>query len=134
MNNDLDIWEDIKMDKRLLTVITICLIIIFGCTFGIRAKGQASRIPDISNDYYKEIEKEYTQQVRDRLEANGFYNAGVSLTKVVEEDGAFNYTLSVHHRRIDKMNEYQREEISAIIICDGIAVAGSSVSVRYIEY
>lgn len=122
------------MEKRFLVIVTICLVIIFGCSFGIRARGEAAGVPDISNDYYKEIEKEYTRQVKERLEEHGFYNSGVSLTKVVEEDGTFDYTLSVHHRRIDKMNEYQREEISAIIVCDGVAVEGSSVSVRYIEY
>jgi len=122
------------MDKRLLVVVTLLLIVVLGCAFGIRAKGEASRIPDISNEYYKAIEQEFTAKVKERLEEKGFYNAGVSLTKIVDEDGIFQYTVSVHHRRIDKMSEYQREEISDIITCDGVDIKGSTVAVRYIEY
>lgn len=122
------------MDRRFLAVITLCLIVILGCSMGIKAKGQAAGVPDITNEYYREIEKAYTEQVRERLNENGFYNAGVTLTKVVDEKGTFDYTLSVHHRRIDRMNEYQREQISAIIISDGVAIDDSTVSVRYIEY
>lgn len=122
------------MDKRMLTFVTLALIIIVGCSFGIRAKGEESKFTDITGDYYKVIEQEYVDAVRDRLNANGFRNAGISLTKTLDADGKLEYEIAIHHRRIDKMSQYQREQLSDIIINDDTVVEGSSISVRYIEY
>ena len=64
----------------------------------------------------------------------GYENAGISLTKTVNETGGLDYTISIHHRRIDKMDEYQREALSDIIIGDGINAVNCSVSTEFIEY
>ena len=103
---------------------------------GIKANGRSSRIPDITGDYYKQIESEYLSDVRDRLNDNGFSNAGLSLTKQVNEDGGLDYILSVHHRRIDRMDETQRAELAGMLTENDIAVDGrkTSMAVRYIEY
>lgn len=119
------------MEKRTLVIVTIALIITLSCVVGIRARGESNRLDDISNDYYKAIEQTYVEGVRDKLDGRGFKNAGISLTKVVDEDGAFEYTVSIHHRRIDKMDEYQRTELSDIITVDKVDVEGSSIEVRY---
>ncbi len=122
------------MDKKTMVVVTFGLIIILSCVAGIKAKGASNRLNDISNDYYKAIEQSYVKSVRDKLDERGYNNAGISLTKVVDEAGAFEYTVAIHHRRIDRMDEFQRQQLSDIITVDKVAVDGSSICVEYIEY
>ena len=56
------------------------------------------------------------------------------MTKVVNDLGGFDYTLKVHHRRIDRMDESERETLSKLLTSADIGVDNSFVSVRYIEY
>lgn len=67
--------------------------------------------------YYREQEIEMVREIRAYLNQAGFRDSGVSLTRVVEEDGSHRYTLTVHHDRIDGMDgearESLKEELSA---------------------
>ena len=103
---------------------------------GIKANGRSNRVPDITGEYYRQIESEYLSDVRDKLTDSGFSNAGLSLTKQVDDNGAFDYTLSVHHRRIDKMDEAERAKLTDMITENDIVIDGrkTSMAVRYIEY
>ena len=124
------------MDNKSYIAVTLLLLMTFVLATGIKANGRSSRIPDITGEYYKQIESEYLSDVRDRLDDNGFSNAGLSLTKQVNEDGGIDYTLSVHHRRIDRMDDTQRAELADMLTENDIAVDGrkTSMAVRYIEY
>lgn len=62
-------------------------------------------------NYYREQEKELVQEVRDYLQQAGFQNSGVMLTRVVDGDGSREYTLTVHHSKIDKMDDVSRESL-----------------------
>ncbi len=119
------------MDKKTLVIVTLGLIIVLSCCMKIRARGAEGRINDICNDYYKAIEKEYVAGVRAKLDERGFDYAGITMTKVVDVDGVFAYTVDIHHKRIDKMDEYEKQQLSDIITMDQVAVEGSSVQVRY---
>lgn len=61
--------------------------------------------------YYQMLEKETVRQVRSYLNDNGFTNSGVTLTRVVDEEENRHYTLTVHHGKIDKMDEEERESL-----------------------
>lgn len=119
------------MDKKTFIIITLGLIIALSLSVKIKADGAARRMDDICSDYYKVIEKEYVAGVRQKLDDRGFEYAGITMTKVVDIDGVFQYTVSIHHRRIDKMNAYERQQLSDIITVDKVAVEGSSIEVRY---
>lgn len=56
-------------------------------------------------NYYREKEQEMVGRVRTFLNDAGFANSGVTLTRVVEADESREYTLTVHHSRIDRMDE-----------------------------
>ena len=124
------------MENKSYITVTLILIMTFFLAAGIRANGRSNRIPDITGEYYRQIESEYLADVRNKLTENGYSNAGLSLTKQVNDDGGLDYTLSVHHRRIDKMDETKRAELSDMLTMNDIAVDGrkTSVAVRYIEY
>lgn len=61
--------------------------------------------------YYLAKEQELTEDVRALLGREGFENSGVMVTRVVEEDGSRLYTVSVHHRRLDALDEEEREQL-----------------------
>ena len=122
------------MEKRARVIIILSLMIIAVMSIEIRAAGRSGRLEDITSEYYREAERDYKAQIREVLEQSGCDNAGIGMTKVVNETGGFDYTVSIHHRRIDRMDSVQREALSAMITDRGIPVAGSSVTVRYIEY
>jgi len=72
---------------------------------------------DLSNReleaYYCEKEQELVEQTRSFLDREGFVNSGVMLTRVVDEEGRRQYTLTVHHGKIDKMAEEDRDFLQA---------------------
>ena len=120
--------------KKTNIVLTLGRILIITLCISVRANGRSNRIPDITNEYYRQIEKAYVDDVKDKLTRIGFSNAGVAMTKVVNDKGGFDYTLKVHHRRIDRMDESAREELSRLLTSADIDVDNSFVAVRYIEY
>ena len=124
------------MDNKSYITVTLILLVTFFLAAGIRANGRSNRIPDITGEYYSQIENEYLADVRQILTENGFSNAGLSLTKQVNEEGGLDYTLSVHHRRIDKMDETKRAELTDMLTVNDIIVNGkeTTMAVKYIEY
>lgn len=59
--------------------------------------------------YYSVKEDALVESVREFLNREGYTNSGVMLTRVVEADGSREYTLTVHHGKIDNMCEADRE-------------------------
>lgn len=61
---------------------------------------------------YREKERQLVRDTRRELERQGFINSGVMLTRVVEGDGKRTYTVTIHHREIDRMETAEREELA----------------------
>lgn len=59
--------------------------------------------------YYQSMEQETVRQVREYLNGKGYTNSGVMLTRVVDGNENRFYTLTIHHGRIDRMDEDERE-------------------------
>lgn len=55
--------------------------------------------------YYRSVEASYLSEVREWLNGNGYENCGVTMTKVIEEDGSREYTLWIHHYKISNLEE-----------------------------
>lgn len=62
--------------------------------------------------YYREKEAHLLEDTREYLNGHGFLNSGVMLTRVVDEDGQRQYTITVHHGEIDRMTSEEREELA----------------------
>lgn len=59
--------------------------------------------------YYRVQEKLLLNRTREYLTDKGYRNSGVTLTRVVDEEGNRNYTYTIHHGSIDKLEEADRE-------------------------
>lgn len=62
--------------------------------------------------YYREKEARLLEDTRAYLNGCGLENSGVMLTRVVEESGMREYTVTVHHRDIDGMTQEEREALA----------------------
>ena len=69
--------------------------------------------------YYDGLEDGMLRKVKEYLDENGFRNSGVSLTRVVDSDNHRNDQVIVHHDHIDRMEEYEREELKEILCAFG---------------
>lgn len=58
--------------------------------------------------YYQEKERMLVKETKAFLEEAGFQYSGVMLTRVVDGDGRREYTVTVHHGKIDRMCDDSR--------------------------
>ena len=88
-------------------VVVLTLIAVYCCA------GTVMSRTDLSTEeveaYYSIKENALVESVREFLNREGYTNSGVMLTRVVEADGSREYTLTVHHGKIDNMCEADRE-------------------------
>lgn len=86
---------------------TIFLAGIISFCIGGTVKGQSRERE--SELLYQLREAELLWETREYLNRSGFQNSGVTLTRVVDEEGRRAYTFTIHHSRIDRMNEGERQ-------------------------
>lgn len=87
------------------------LVMVMAGSLGMTVKAMSEQKPKITKEQYKAMEAEYLQEVRMILLEKGCKNAGVTLTHVTDEEGNRTYTITVHHRKLEKIQE---EEISLL--------------------
>ena len=61
--------------------------------------------------FYREQENKLLADTRAFLNQEGYYNSGVTLTRVVDSDGSMEYTITIHHSRIDRMDDFEKQEL-----------------------
>ena len=95
--------------KGLLAVITLVLILGIGMTA--KAASSIDAVGDIDEKQYVAMEEQYLDEARMILLEKGCKNAGITLTYVSDAQGSRNYTVTIHHSRLDKM---EKEELSLL--------------------
>lgn len=102
----------IKRNLLFCAFTTLLVVMIALCVTG-TVIGQ-SHIDDREMEaYYHAKEKEMVDEVRKYLNDNGFRNSGVALTRVVDGEGNREYTLTIHHDRIDVMSTEEMDELKS---------------------
>ena len=64
-------------------------------------QGQADDDAVVSEKYYQALEQEYVSEIRAYLNEQGFLNSGVTLTRVVDEQGSRDYQVILHHKYLE---------------------------------
>ena len=98
------------MKKGFLLITALLIFVAVFCTTG-TVMGMEKDAARVDEKYYKQMEKEYVMQVRSYLQEEGYENSGLTLTKVLFEDGSREYTLNVHHKRINKISETEQNAL-----------------------
>lgn len=104
--------------------ILLVLVAAFFVTATVRSRTALDRAE--LEGYYREKEEQFVRNARKYLNAQGYQDSGVMLTRVVGADGSRVYTVTLHHSDFDRLEEEEREalvrELSGLEFADGNAV------------
>lgn len=90
----------------MLSVIMAAVIISFSI---IRVQGaEQGRNKRDADRYYEQLENEYMDILRGYLEERGFSNAGITVTHLTDINGHRSYTVKIHHRRFEMLEEDEK--------------------------
>ena len=109
------------------TVITAVMILVLWSACGIKAN--AAERTDNDRMEYQIQENTFLKEIRNCMEEEGYYNSGVTLTKIMDTDGSREYNVMVHHSDIDLDDE---EKVASIysLLCQ-VSFEDENVMVNY---
>ncbi len=92
-----------------VTVVLLVLVIVFCVkgTFYSKENNERAR----ENRYYAVLEEEYRQEARRLLEEQGYGGCGVTMTRITYADGSREYTVLLHHSRLQGLSAGERAEL-----------------------
>ena len=64
-----------------------------------------------TEENYREMEEQYLSQVQAVMARAGYPNSGVTMTYVTGENGDRQYTVQIHHRRLENMKTEEQEQL-----------------------
>ena len=97
------------MKQFILVTILLTMITAFFLTGTV--KGQNTENNKEKNAYYDQVESEYLILLREELEEEGYSNCGITMTKVIFEDGNREYRVLINHKLIKKLSDYEKQEL-----------------------
>ena len=89
--------------RRAVMFVVVVMTLVMGIGMSVMASSEKEMTYVISNEEYKEMEQECLQDVKAILLEKGCKDAGVTLTYVIGEDGSREYTVCVHHAKLEVM-------------------------------
>ena len=92
-----------------ITVMLSVLVVLF-CTKE-TVIGQSRTDLKRQKQYYAVKEEEYRSGMRRMLTDKGYTNSGITIRWVLEDEGTRTYTVLIHHKRIDRLDAGEREEL-----------------------
>lgn len=108
-------------------IITVLLVLIIAFCISGTVIGQNRSNAGAEEQYYRVAEREYVQEVRKLLEEKGYCNCGITMNRVIEENGTRRYTVTIHHRRIENLNDEQRNALA--LECQAIDFSAENCSI-----
>ncbi|MBE5853405.1 MAG: hypothetical protein E7299_10745 [Lachnospiraceae bacterium] len=119
--------------RKCIMLITFALMacVILGTVLTV--KSQSSESIRISDEAYKEFEKEYIANVRTALLEKGFDNSGVTLTKEYCENGTRNYEILIHHKRISLLSQEEQRVLKDELLQIPFPMQGCEFAYEFFE-
>ncbi len=97
----------------LSTIITALLVLIAAMGISATVISQDKDMSKVEQQYYKEMEREYVKDLRALLANKGYSNSGVTMNRVINEDGSMEYFVTIHHKRISKLDNIDKQKLVA---------------------
>lgn len=92
-------------------LITIGLIILVFTMMTMSVNAMEDKRLQHRDEYYEEMEDCYVKALREKLTGVGYRNAGITMTKVFYEDGAREYTVKLHHKRMERLTMQEQQDL-----------------------
>lgn len=90
---------------------SLCLIMTTAFCISGTVMSREKRLEAPDSEYYRELGNIYAEEMREFLKEQGYADSGITVTSVEEEDGARSYTVTIHHGRIDRLTQTEKEEL-----------------------
>lgn len=105
----------VQMRGKIFGALTIMLVlIIVFCVKGtVMSREEDGR--GWENHYYADLEQKYIDNTRQLLQEEGLKNCGVNLRWVTDENGNREYTILLHHRRLNRMSEEKKTILTDLL-------------------
>jgi len=106
---ELIVGRAIMMAMVAVTVLTLVIV------FGSIAARSAQNDEAAKNKYYAVLEDEYEAALREYMNSEGFMNAGIMVTHIVDAYGNRTYTVKLHHQKFDRLDEGEKDELASLV-------------------
>lgn len=107
----------VKRNNIKIIAIMVASLIIMVIVISFSAKVVRSTQEDaIREQYYAGLEKEYKSMLREYMNDNGYTNAGITVTHIVDCTGDRTYTVKIHHSKFDRLDESERYSLAEDVI------------------
>lgn len=101
-----------KLAKEVLFVIfTFVVSMVIAFFISGTVVSQADGMVMVDEECYPVLEEKYTEEIKDYLGNLGYENSGVNLTMVTDGEGNRSYQVKLHHKRIERLGEAERESL-----------------------
>lgn len=123
-----------KAMKKKTKVWMMTIVFVFGLAVAVQGvKGQEENSYE-KEQYYDIVEEKFLEVLREELEEKGFYNTGITMTKVLEEDGSRKYSTEIHNKSITYLNEQEKEELKEDLMELAFSDENSSMEYEFIVF
>lgn len=93
------------MKKYWYEMAIVLMIMVIGFSVKSTVRGQEQVAIAAKEQFYREQEKILLHKTEDLLTRMGYCHCGITLNRVVEGETERTYTFTIHHRKIDQMEE-----------------------------
>lgn len=105
-----------KLAKEVLFVI-FTFVVSMVIAFFIRGTvvSQVDGKVTVDEESFPILEEEYVEEIKGLLDDLGYENSGVNLTMVADGEGNRSYQVKLHHKRINRLSEEEKEALFATV-------------------
>ena len=104
-----------RMGGKLFGAVTVLLLlVIIFCVKG-TVTSRESDERGKRNRYYAVLEQEYRVRTRQLLEEQGLKDCGINIRWVADTDGSREYTIFLHHRKLNRMTEEEKSVLQDML-------------------
>lgn len=96
-----------------IVVSAVVAILVLWSICGIKAN--AAEKADNDQMKYQIQENHFVKEIRNCMEEQGYYNSGITLTKLMDIDGSREYKVMVHHSYIDLEDDAEVTNIKEML-------------------
>lgn len=122
-----------KKELAITAIVTVVLVLITAFSVSGTVIGQNKGDDRARKQYLRVAEQEYVQEIRNLLEEKGYCSSGVTMNRVIEEDGTREYTVTIHHRRIESLSDEQKNALIAECQSIGFPAENCSFCHEFLE-
>lgn len=119
----------VRKNINIVRIVGVMLLFVVLLWSVLGVKANAAERAQNDRAEFRQQEVELKKEVKECLEKRGYYNSGITMTKVMDVDGSREYSIMIHHQDLDSsdMEETKllHEELSFI------TMEGANITVNY---